>query len=52
MAIPSPADWACIPAEPSLNTMSIRQRVVFSAVSRQMKVGEVISGGKIDPSRG
>src|SRR5215471_6440081 len=50
MRILSPGELIWIPADPSPNSTSIRQAVLFGSGSRHRKVGAVISGGKIDPS--
>src|ERR1700722_634305 len=48
----SPCDSKTIFGEPSANVISIRHKFVLCDGSRQMNVGGVISGGKIEPERG
>src|SRR5208283_6042923 len=47
-----PMDWKCSAEEPSAKVMSICQWVASLAASCQIKVGAVISGGKIESSKG
>src|ERR1700722_1882774 len=48
----SPCDSMTIFGEPSAKVNSIRHRFALGEASRQMNVGGVISGGKIEPESG
>src|SRR5271155_3110531 len=48
----SPCEVAWIGFDPSAKAMAMRHAVAEGSASRQMKVGGMISGGKIEPSCG
>lgn len=52
ICIGSPWDSACSGLAPSVKAMSMRQLVAEASVTRQTKVGGVISCGKMEPSSG